>query len=95
MVLYNHREIQNTATLYIFFKCYVVTTHYRMEEKDMRKTAFKQTLLNLRCHVKYLTMSYQVYLEDHNYLAAAHYLNEIKATAAAYEEVFAMEVAKQ
>ena len=29
----------------------------------MRKTAFKQTLLNLRCHVKYLTMSYQVYLE--------------------------------
>lgn len=55
----------------------------------MRKTAFKQTLLNLRCHVKYLTMSYQVYLEEHNYL------NEIKATAAAYEEVFAMEVAKQ
>lgn len=49
----------------------------------MRKTAFKQTLLNLRCHVKYLTMSYQVYLEEHNYLAAA------------YEEVFAMEVAKQ
>lgn len=49
----------------------------------MRKTAFKQTLLNLRCHVKYLTMSYQVYL------------NEIKATAAAYEEVFAEEVAKQ
>lgn len=66
-----------------------------MEEKDMRKTAFKQTLLNLRCHVKYLTMSYQVYLEEHNYLAAAHYLNEIKATAAAYEKVFAEEVAKQ
>lgn len=95
MVLYDHRGIQNTDTLYIFFKYHVATQRYRMEAKNMRKTAFKQTLLNLRCHVKYLTMSYQVYLEDHNYLAAAHYLNEIKATAAAYEEVFAEEVAKQ
>lgn len=95
MVLYNHREIQKNYIPYIFFKYYVVTSHYNMEVKDMRKTAFKQTLLNLRCHVKYLTMSYQVYLEEHNYLAAAHYLNEIKVTAAAYEEVFAMEVAKQ